>query len=406
MTRALPYFLALILLIAATAPGATAQEQRVRQPPPEAANLEGGDDMAPPPIDPEDIPELVPQDDITSIRPLPPELPDRTKELLGDTTIMLDIPLSDIPNYRDEMRKIIEELASYGRSRTPGFITVTQGGFDLFTWGQREFDLTELKRPEDVRPSTIADAEWPVGFPMRRYQQRINGYILDGFFCAPIRVPLADVEAMRDQSLKALSIDHCPPERAQGALEQARRAGIAAHVDTDMDGKFADIPNVRPIPENPDSVETLTAARNMLVNLDNRKFGNKEDWLFALKNTNHDVLVVDGFFNGNQPLTKDDVRGLKFKKVGSRRLVLAWLDIGQASDDRYYWQRDWAVGNPTWLTALDRRNPGKYYIEFWNPAWKAITGKTFAGLIELGFDGIVIAGVEEYRRWEFMTPVN
>lgn len=362
--------------------------------------------MAPPPVDPEDIPELVPQDDITSIKPLPPELPDRTKELLGDTEIMLDIPIAQIPNYRDEMRKIVEELGAYARARTPGFTVVTLGGFDLFSWSQREFDLTELQRPETLRPSAVTDAELPVGFPMRRYQQRVNGFILDGFFCAPIRVPLADAEGMRNQNLKALSIDHCPSDRAQSAFDQARNSGIVAHVDTDMDAKFASIPTVKPNPENPDSVDNLAAARSMLVNLDNRKFGSKANWMLALKNTNHDVLVIDGFYNGNQALTKDDIRSLKFKKVGSRRLVLAWLDVGQASDDRFYWQRDWMVGNPTWLTALNRSDAGKYYIEYWNPAWKSIVGRSFAGLVDLGFDGIVLAGVEEYRRWEFMTPVN
>lgn len=397
--------LAAALILSVSVP-AVAQEQRLRQPPPEAANLEGGDDYAPPPVEPEEIPELKPRDDITSIKPVAPELPDRTKELLGDTNIILNIPLSQIPNYRDEMRMIIEDLASYARARVPGFTVVMYGGFDLLSWSQREFDLAELRRPEDVRPSTLADTELPVGFPMRRFQQRVNGFILDGFYCAPIRVPLADVEAMRSQSLKALSVDHCPPERAQMAFEFARRDGIVAHVDTDTTRKFASVPRVRPNPENPASVENLWAARSMLINLDNRGFGSKFNWLQALKNTNHDVLVVDGFYNGNQALTKDEVRSLKFKKLGSRRLVLAWIDVGQASDDSYYWQREWQVGNPSWISALDRTHPGKYHLEFWNPAWKAIIGKTFAGLVDMGFDGIVLANVEAYRRWEFMTPVN
>lgn len=404
MTRSVALAFSLTLAAALAAGGAHAQQPR--QPPPEAADLEGGATGEPPPTEPEEIPELKPQEDITSIKKVAPELPDRTIELLGDSNIILDIPLTQIPNYRDEMRKIVEELSAYGRGRNPGFVVVTFGGFDLFSWSQREYNLAELKRPEMTKPSTVADTELPVGFPMRRYQQRVDGFILDGFFCAPIRVPQADVEAMRAQSLKALSIDHCPPERATTAFEQARRAGIVAHVDTDMSRRFAAVPTVRPNPENSASVETLAAARSMLVNLGNRRFGSKADWLLALKNTNHDVLVIDGFYNGNQPLTKDEVHGLKFKKLGARRLVLAWLDIGQAADDRFYWQREWQVGNPTWIQALDRSQPGKYHIEFWNPAWKSIVGKMFAGLVDLGFDGIVLGGVESYRRWEFMTPVN
>lgn len=407
MTRLLSFSAVLLFAAVFMADDASAQaDPRIRKPPPEAANLEGGDDFAPPPMEPEEIPELKPRDDITSIKPLPPELPDRTRELLGDTNIILDIPLNQIPNYRDEMRMIVEELTTYARTRMPGYTVVTFGGFDLLSWGQREYDLAELKRPEMAKPSMVADAELPVGFPMHRYRQRVNGFILDGFFCAPIRVPQADVELMRSQSLKALSADHCPPERAENAFEQARKVGIVAHVDTDMDRKFAAIPKVKPNPENSASVENLNAAKSMLINLDNRGFGTKVNWMQALKNTNHDVLVVPAFFNGNQPLTKAEIHTLKFKKLGARRLVLGWIDVGQASDDAYYWQRDWKVGEPSWITALDHTKPGKYHIEFWNPAWKAIIGKMFAGLVDLGFDGIVIANVEAYQRWELMTPVN
>ncbi len=370
------------------------------------AGLEGGDADNGAVPEPEAIPQLMPQDDITSIKPTPPELPDRTIELLGDTKAILNIPLNEIPNYRDEMRKIVEDLTTFARAKSPNFTVLTFGGFDLFTWSQREYDLTELKRPEMVKRTSVMDTELPVGFPMRRYQQRVDGFILDGFFCAPLRIPLTDVEAMRSQSLKALSVDHCPPERVQPMYDQARKAGIVAHIDTDMNHRFASIPNMRPNPENPGNVETISAAKSMLVNLDNKKYGNKAEWILALKNTNYDVLVVDGFYNGNQALTKDEVRSLKFKKLGARRLLLAWLDVGEAANDQYYWQREWRAGNPSWINALDRSNPGKFHIEFWNPAWKAIVGKTFAGLVEQGFDGIVLAGVDNYRRWEFMTPVN
>jgi uncharacterized protein (TIGR01370 family) len=86
--------------------------------------------------------------------------------------------------------------------------------------------------------------------------------------------------------------------------------------------------------------------------------------------------------------------------------VLAWLDVGHAEDEKYYWKREWGVGNPSWIVAFDRSQPGRYHIEFWNPAWRSIVGQSFAGLMDLGFDGIVLAGVEAYRRWEFMTPIN
>ncbi|MBY0508544.1 MAG: hypothetical protein K2P94_00190, partial [Rhodospirillaceae bacterium] len=56
-----------------------------------------------------------------------PQAPDRTKMLLGETEI-LDIPLAQIPNYRDAMRDVITDLATYARGRDPKFIITTRGG--------------------------------------------------------------------------------------------------------------------------------------------------------------------------------------------------------------------------------------------------------------------------------------
>ncbi|MDX2142575.1 MAG: hypothetical protein SFV19_04415 [Rhodospirillaceae bacterium] len=401
-TRFLYPIVALGLLAALAGPG-RAQQPALRTPPPEAVDLEGGENE-PPPRAPEDLPELVPED-ATAIKPLPPELPDRTRELLGDTTTMLEIPLNQIPNYRDYMRMVIEDLSVYARKRDPNFTMVTFGGFDLLTWSQREYDLAELKRPETAAPAA-PETTVPVGYYMRRYNQSINGFILDGFFCAPVRVPLVDLEAVRGQGLKTLSVDHCPPQSTAAAFAAAAQAGIVAHVDSDIEKRFDRIPAARPNPENPESVVHLSDAKSMLVLLNNRGFDTKDKWLATLQQTNFDVLVVDTFFNGNQALTKKEVTMLKHKKLGSRRLVLAWLDVSHAIDGSYYWQRDWAVGNPSWINAIDPTRPGQYFVEFWNPAWKAIVGRTFAGIMDLGFDGVVLDGVEGYRRWEFATPVN
>ena len=81
------------------------------------------------------------------------------------------------------------------------------------------------------------------------------------------------------------------------------------------------------------------------------------------------------------------------------------MSVGFAEDERFYWERDWEVGTPTWIQGLGER-PGQYTVEYWNPAWKAIIGRYFAGIMDLGFDGVVLDGVEAYRRWEFMTPLD
>jgi cysteinyl-tRNA synthetase len=330
--------------------------------------------------------------------------PDRTRMLLGEVEV-LDIPLQSIPNYRDFMRTMIEDLSIYAHGRNPKFVMVTRPGFDLTSWSRREFDLDEIKRDRNAKISP--DAIVPVGTPMRRYLQRIDGVLLNGQFCAPLRVPRADVTAMMKQGVKMLSVDHCDDAASASAgLQAAVRMGVVAHMDLDADDVFDRVPTRRPVPENPGNVQTLADARNMLMMLDSKAYGSKEEWIAALAATNYDVIVTDAFYRGNQPLSKDAINSLKFKQMGARRLVLARLSLGYAEDERFYWQREWKIGEPSWIQGRAPGRPGSYVVEFWNPAWKAVIGKYFAGIMDLGFDGVVLDGVEAYRRWEFMTPLD
>ena len=333
-----------------------------------------------------------------------PDMPDRTRMLLGETEI-LDIPLAQIPNYRDAMRDIVSDLATYARGREAKFIVTTRGGFDLLAWSRREFDLAEIKR--DPMAKVRSDTIMQVGMPLRQYVQQLDGIILNGQFCAPLRVPHDDLEDFMKQGLKVLSIEHCKTHPiASTALQAAIQAGVVAHTDADLTDSFAVVPKSRPSPENPRNVEVLGGARNMLVMLDNATYPSREEWIAALQATNYDVLVTDAFYKGKQNLTKKEVHSLKFKEMGARRLVMARINVGYAEDERFYWKREWRIGEPSWIQAFAPDRPGQYVVEFWNPAWKAIVGKYFAGIMDLGFDGIVLDGVEAYRRWEFMTPID
>ncbi len=323
----------------------------------------------------------------------------------SDADIILDIPLDQIPNYRGMMRDIVEEMAKYARSRDPKFQIVARPGFDLLNFSQREYDLAEIKRD----PSKIIAIETirQVGTPMRRYMQAIDGFILDGQYCSALRVPRADLAAARKEGLRALAIDTCPEDGAVvRALQTAARDGIVTYATTTNDPSFSTLPKYRPIPENPGNVENLSTARNMMVLLSARSFSSREDWINAMSTNNYDILLIDAFDRNDKPLTKSEVHSLKFKQIGARRLVLAHIDIGRADDSRYYWQKDWVPGNPSWIGGMTPEVPGQYFVEFWNPAWKAIIGKYFAGILDLGFDGVVLDGVESYRRWEAKTPVT
>ncbi len=321
---------------------------------------------------------------------------------ISDLEIPLDIPITQIPNYRAMMRDMVQELSRYARGRNPKFVVLARPGFDLLTWSTREYDLAELQRdPTKVVPlETIRQ----INTPMTRYAQALDGFVLNGHFCSPLRVPHVDLEAARNEGLRALSFDKCPDESAvRSALQNAARTGIITYATTD--GTFGSLPRNRPFPENPANVEAIAQARNMMAMLSAKAFGSRDEWLAALQANNYDVLVVDPFDRKDRALTKDELHALKFKQIGARRLVLATLDVGYANDTKFYWQPDWQIGTPSWIVGANPDAPSQYATEFWNPAWKAIVGKYLAGLMDLGFDGVVLDGVEAYRRWEAKTPI-
>lgn len=135
---------------------------------------------------------------------------------------------------------------------------------------------------------------------------------------------------------------------------------------------------------------------------------NDEAKLAALAQTEYPLLVIEPGFNFSEfPYdTAHIMSQLKTTPDGRERVILAYIDIGQAEDYRSYWQTDWVaptqttLGSPDYLLAPDPDNwSGNYQVAYWNSAWKNLwLGNS--GLIEqiaaYGFDGIYLDWVEAY----------
>jgi cysteinyl-tRNA synthetase len=82
------------------------------------------------------------------------------------------------------------------------------------------------------------------------------------------------------------------------------------------------------------------------------------------------------------------------------KLVLAYIDIGQAENYRTYWQPGWRVGSPDWITSDDPDGwTGNHPVAFWRDTWRQIwlgSGGYLAGIVAAGFDGIYLDWIEAY----------
>jgi cysteinyl-tRNA synthetase len=82
------------------------------------------------------------------------------------------------------------------------------------------------------------------------------------------------------------------------------------------------------------------------------------------------------------------------------KLVLAYIDIGQAEEYRTYWDPGWRIGDPEWIVGSDPDGwEGNFPVAFWYDEWHEIWlgAEGYLGkIIDSGFDGVYLDWVEAY----------
>lgn len=115
------------------------------------------------------------------------------------------------------------------------------------------------------------------------------------------------------------------------------------------------------------------------------KLRNCRDWHYQLQgrpgsDIDADLMVID---------IDADPRPHHYKPNGERRLVLAYLSIGEAEEYRAYW----AGLNERRSPLLVRENPewkGNWSIRFWDAGWHSQMRMSAARAIAKGFDGMYL----------------
>src|ERR1700731_2304671 len=136
-------------------------------------------------------------------------------------------------------------------------------------------------------------------------------------------------------------------------------------------------------------------------------------WAFQLQNVDpleiklspYDLVVIDyGFDRRNATAFPREVVSLmRSKPDGKKRLLFAYLSVGEAESYRYYWQDNWLTARPEWLGAANPDWPGNYLVQYWNPQWQEILfGNPNAYLdriLAAGFDGVYLDGADKFEQW-------
>jgi cysteinyl-tRNA synthetase len=162
-----------------------------------------------------------------------------------------------------------------------------------------------------------------------------------------------------------------------------------------------------------DTVDLRRAAGNSLPG---------EHWLYQLQNaalrkikrTEFDLLTLDYSRDGSetQRYPRNQLKVLQ----RNGKTTLAYLSIGEAEENRYYFQSHWVSNDP--LTGLSQPNEnapdwlgqtnpdwfGNYKVQYWQPDWQTIVFSYLDKIIDSGFDGVYLDIVDGFEYWS--DPTN
>ncbi|MBL4581907.1 MAG: endo alpha-1,4 polygalactosaminidase [Gammaproteobacteria bacterium] len=157
--------------------------------------------------------------------------------------------------------------------------------------------------------------------------------------------------------------------------------------------------------ENPGCADALGSGKPSLAKVSTWFYmidvNLEQDMVEKITASEYDMVVLD-FIPSEANNTDFPMAAVvaELQSAPKPKLVMAYIDIGQAEDFRSYWQPGWGVGNPEWITALDPDGwegnfPVAYWHDDWRDIWLGVDGY-LQDILDLGFDGVYLDWIEAY----------
>lgn len=333
-------------------------------------------------------------------------------ETYEETFLNLETPPLHILNYREKMRDNLMMMINYARSKNPDFQIISHEGTELLnkSFWERNLDDYNNVRPKgiNVEDQTFLTRddntqEPPLGSLAYAYLNAVDAIALNNIYCGTNQVP----PLVRSHQIPVIAVEKCI------AAADFDKAIINSILDrrliygyNDSFYAFNDIAHQPVVNESAKNVLSLADARNILILNDDSRFTDKNELLKALRNTSYDLIVINPLFHHSQTFSADEINSLKFKKNGTKRLLIAAMNVSETNPRDYFWEKSWSKNLPVWVRRRSFVEPDAYIAEYWHPAWRQIISKHFKDIIRSGFDGVFFTGIENYKYFEKQTPIE
>lgn len=289
-------------------------------------------------------------------------------------------------DYRQEMRKFVIEISKNTKSQRSDFAIIVQNG-------------VEITSTTDNADGEIA-SEYISAIDGQGQEDLFFGYSKDDK-ATPSKVTKylkSYLSKIKKDGIVILTTDYCS---SQENIESSKQQNLSnGFVSFQATSRELDVIPTTPIQnENSNAIQNLQQVKNFLYIINPKHFASKKQFIDAICANNYDMVIMDMFFDGLE-FTSDEIARLRLKKNGGTRMVIAYMSIGEAEDYRYYWDKSWKRGNPSWLDKENPRWKGNYKVKYWNPEWQAIIFDYLSLIINAGFDGVYLDIIDAFEYYE------
>jgi cysteinyl-tRNA synthetase, unknown class len=287
--------------------------------------------------------------------------------------------------YQEEMRLLVQNLSKNAKNIKANFLIIPQNGLEL------------LKNKN---------------IPSSSYLQAIDGVAAESLFYGYTAVDQENTKTDSDYFQSFLgenigakpvfAIDYCATDKKISSsilINSAKNNKL--FITNNKSLSELPNPNVPLLGENKTDIIKIEDAKNFMV-ITSLNGYSKEIILENIANTNFDVVIVNGFYK-NEFLTEKDIKALKIKKNGGKRLILAQIDIAIADIKKYYWKTEWNLNLPNFVNK-QLGVAGNFRVNYWQTEWQNILSgnenSIVNNFIKLGFDGAYLTGNETFVWYE------
>jgi cysteinyl-tRNA synthetase len=156
-----------------------------------------------------------------------------------------------------------------------------------------------------------------------------------------------------------------------------------------------------PLSTEAPSGTTIQSARQRLNQAQSWFYQLQDVDIDTLGESEYDVIVLDLEDDNRQPWQPRIIESLRNGK-NRKRVILAYISVGEAEKYRSYWQPEWFRRRPAWIGRENRSWKGNYAVKYWSAEWRQVLfnfGGMFDKAIGAGFDGVYLDRLDAYMDW-------